>query len=207
MAFLILFLLALYVLFDVNYFIRNIILLLTGCLRWRQLKRPLLEPDVTAGRCMLSDLDYMMHMNNAKYLHAFELGRAAFGLKNKLWYKARKQAAYFLLSAQVIRYRRPVALFQAFEVHTKIVYWQDRDVYIQQELTTLKDNFIRATCMVKMTLVNGTLSDLLTSLAVDPSSQPPLVPPEVQYFMDYNRANSEKLAGERDRLLTATLSH
>lgn len=206
MAFLILLLLVLYILFDVNYFIRNIALLITGCLRWKNLRRPILEPDVTAGRCMLSDLDYMLHMNNAKYLQAFEIGRAAFGLKNKLWAKARKQNAHFLISAQVVRYRRPVSLFQAFEIHTKLVYWQDKEIYIQQELITLKDNFIRATCMVKMTLVNGRLADLLASLAVDASAQPLTLPPEVQHFIDYNRANSDRLAAERDRLLTATRS-
>lgn len=177
---------------------------MTAFLRWKHSRRPILEPDVTTGRCTFHDLDYMWHMNNAKYLNAFEFGRAAFGLKNKLWDKARKQNAHFLISAQVIRYRRPVALFQAFEIHTKLVYWQDRDIYVQQELITLKDNFIRATCMVKMTLVNGTLADILTSLGVDASAQPPVVPPEVQHFMDYNRANSEKLAAERDRSLTAT---
>ncbi|KAL1416676.1 hypothetical protein MTO96_027621 [Rhipicephalus appendiculatus] len=96
-----------------------IVLMVRGLLRWRHMKRPFLEPDVTTGRCSLSDLDHMMHMNNVKYLRAFEFGRAAFGLKNRLWHKARDLRAHLLISAQVVRYRRPVTLFQAFEIHSK----------------------------------------------------------------------------------------
>ncbi|XP_077518715.1 protein THEM6-like isoform X1 [Amblyomma americanum] len=195
------FLLTLYILFDVNYFLQYIVLMTTGFLRWRHLKRPLLEPDVTTGRCSLSDLDHMMHMNNAKYLRAFEFGRAAFGLKNRLWHKAKKLKAHLLISAQVVRYRRPVTVFQAFEIRSKIVYWEGRDIYIEQELVTVKDNFVRATCVVKMTLVNGTLDDLLISLNVDPSSKPTPMPAEIQHFMDYNQASSVKLNAERDRSL------
>ncbi|KAK8774857.1 hypothetical protein V5799_010610 [Amblyomma americanum] len=116
------FLLTLYILFDVNYFLQYIVLMTTGFLRWRHLKRPLLEPDVTTGRCSLSDLDHMMHMNNAKYLRAFEFGRAAFGLKNRLWHKAKKLKAHLLISAQVVRYRRPVTVFQAFEIRSKCCF-------------------------------------------------------------------------------------
>lgn len=193
--------LTLYVLFDVNYFIQYSLIMVRGFLRWRHMKRPLLEPDVTTGRCSLCDLDHMMHMNNVKYLRAFEFGRAAFGLKNRLWQKAKKLKAHLLISAQVVRYRRPVTLFQAFEIHSKIVYWEDRDVYIEQQLITVGDNFVRAVCMVKMTLVDGALNDLLTSLDVDPTSKPTPVPRDIQLFMDYNRASSAKLNAEKDRLL------
>uniref|UniRef100_A0A023GBZ8 Protein THEM6 n=1 Tax=Amblyomma triste TaxID=251400 RepID=A0A023GBZ8_AMBTT len=195
------FLLTLYVLFDVNYFLQYVVIVITGFLRWRHMKRPLLEPDVTTGRCSLSDLDHMFHMNNAKYLRAFEFGRAAFGLKNRLWHKAKKLNAHLLISAQVIRYRRPVTVFQAFEIRSKIVYWDGRDIYIEQELITINDSFVRATCVVKMTLVSGTLDDLLTSLNVDPSSKPTPIPAEIQHFMGYNQANSVKLNTERDMAL------
>lgn len=193
--------LALYVLFDVNYFIQYIVLMVRGFLRWRHMKRPLLEPDVTTGRCSLSDLDHMMHMNNVKYLRAFEFGRAAFGLKNRLWHKAKDLKAHLLISAQVVRYRRPVTLFQAFEIYSKIVYWEDRDIFIEQQLITVNDSFVRAVCLVKMTLVDGALNDLLTSLDVDPSSKPTPVPRDIQLFIDYNRASSAKLNAERDKLL------
>lgn len=160
-----------------------------------------MEPDVTTGRCSLSDLDHMVHMNNVKYLRAFEFGRAAFGLKNRLWHKAKELNAHLLISAQVVRYRRAVTLFQAFEIHSKIVYWEDRDIFIEQQLITVNDGFVRAVCMVKMTLVDGALNDLLTSLDVDPASKPTPVPRDIQLFIDYNRASSTKLNAERDRLL------
>uniref|UniRef100_A0A6G5AFI1 Protein THEM6 n=1 Tax=Rhipicephalus microplus TaxID=6941 RepID=A0A6G5AFI1_RHIMP len=192
--------LVLYVLFDVNYFIQYILLIARGFLLWRHTKRPFLEPDVTTGMCSLSDLDHMIHMNNVKYLRAFEFGRAAFGTKNGLWRNARVLKAHLLISAQVVRYRRPVTLFQAFEIHSKVVYWEDRDIFIEQQMITVNDNFVRAVCLVKMTLVDGTLNDLLTSLDVDPSSKPMPVPRDIQLFIDYNRASSAKLNAQRDKL-------
>lgn len=182
----------LYVIIDVNYFLANIFVILSYILRRKRICRSLLDVDSSWGICFPSDLDHMLHMNNAKYLRAFEFARAAFGLNNNFWVSCRDIQATVLVSSQVIRYRKPVFVFQCYNILTKVAFWEGRDLYVEQQLITTSDKFVRATCLVKLTLVNGDMDKLLKVMPVEQSLIPKTVPTEVGHFRNYNEANSSK---------------
>lgn len=65
----------------------------------------------------------MYHMNHAKYLRAFEYGRAVFvgdtGLLQGMLDSA-KQGKFYVVSAIAIRYRRQVRCFERYRILTKV---------------------------------------------------------------------------------------
>uniref|UniRef100_A0A6B0V285 Protein THEM6 n=1 Tax=Ixodes ricinus TaxID=34613 RepID=A0A6B0V285_IXORI len=184
----------LYAIVDVNYFTWNIILITAYALKWKRTARcSLLEPDYYTGISFPSDIDHLWHMNNAKYPRAFEYARAAFGLKNKLWTTARKLDTKMLITSQTIRYRKPLTAFQWYQITTKVVFIEGRDIYVEQHLVTTSDNIVRATCMVKLTMTKGMVEDVLRAMNLDPSVCPKEMPVEVAHFIAYNEANSTRL--------------
>ncbi|XP_064481600.1 protein THEM6-like [Ornithodoros turicata] len=185
-------LLCLYFFLDVNYFLRHVTLMLLYHLRWKRRRLPLDAPDSSRGMCRLTDLDHMCHMNNARYLRAFEYGRTCFGLKNGLWKAAANLKKTLLVAAVAVRYRKPLKLFQKYHIVTKLVHCQGRDLYVDQQLITDSDNFVRATCLAKMTLTSGSVEELLAALKENPSKFTD-APAEVKQFVDYNTMNSERL--------------
>uniref|UniRef100_A0A4D5RQ09 Protein THEM6 n=1 Tax=Ixodes scapularis TaxID=6945 RepID=A0A4D5RQ09_IXOSC len=184
----------LYAIVDVNYLNWNIILITAYALKWRKTARcSLLEPDCYTGISFPSDMDHLWHMNNAKYPRAFEYARAVFGLKSELLITARQLGTTMVMTSQTIRYRKPLTVFQWYRITTKVVFIEGRDIYVEQQLATTSDNFVRATCMVKLTMTKGTVEDVLKAMNLDPAVCPKEVPVEIRHFIAYNEANSSRL--------------
>lgn len=74
----------------------------------------------------------------------------------------------------------------------QVAFWEGRDLYVEQQLITTSDKFVRATCLVKLTLVNGDMDKLLKVMPVEQSLILKTVPTEVGHFRNYNEANSSK---------------
>ncbi|CAN7943328.1 unnamed protein product [Ixodes hexagonus] len=185
----------LYAFVDVNYFIWHLVVIaMYATFRWKRAARcTLFDTDCYTGISFPSDIDHMGHMNNARYIRAFEYARAAFGLRSKLWSTARKLQASILIASQVVRYRKPIGVFQRYRITTRVVFFQGKDLYVEQQLLTTCDNFVRATCVVKLTMTNGGVDDLFKALGLDPSTSPKEMPVEIGDFIAYNEANSSRL--------------
>ena len=67
----------------------------------------------------------------------------------------------FLVNAISIRYRHSLQLFQKFEVHTKILSWDEKVLYLEQRLITTSDNFVAAIALVKMAIKGITTPELI----------------------------------------------
>ena len=91
----------------------------------------LLRPTVLRGMVLPSDIDFLMHMNNSKYLREMDFGRSKLYLESGLREQARKVRASTLVAAISIRYRRSLQLWQLFTL-------------------TGRDGFVHAIAFVKM---------------------------------------------------------
>jgi acyl-CoA thioesterase FadM len=70
-----------------------------------------------------------------------------------------------------IRYRRELKPFQKFDVVSKIVGWDDRNMFIEQRIVV--GGFVHAVATSKMVMAKGTFTAVLEALGhMDPS--PPL---------------------------------
>lgn len=113
-----------------NLWLRLLLLVLTARLR-PALKLP---HDVSSVRfrVWLHDLDTSLHMNNGRYLTLMDLGRLDMLLRSGLWRAVLKNGWTPIASAILIRYRRELSPFQAFDITTCLLAWNDTLVVMEQ---------------------------------------------------------------------------
>mmetsp|Transcript_3031 Transcript_3031/g.6645 ORF Transcript_3031/g.6645 Transcript_3031/m.6645 type:complete len:219 (+) Transcript_3031:183-839(+) len=89
-------------------------------------------PHVYSSRAGLFDVDLMFHMNNASYLTHAELARwewTAFG--GTLAANLRTQS-YFIVTASMIRFRREIGPWKKFDIETRLVSIDTRNLWVYQ---------------------------------------------------------------------------
>ncbi len=95
--------------------------------------RPL-EDSTLDLRVWPPDLDLMGHVNNGRYLTFMDLGRLDLIARSGLWRIAlRRRWTPVIVSAQV-RFRRALKLWDRFTLHTRVLGWDERWVYIEHRL-------------------------------------------------------------------------
>jgi acyl-CoA thioesterase FadM len=112
----------------VNLFLRLLLLMLTARFRPRcgalgpSRKRFLVWPP---------DLDVLFHVNNGVYLSMLDVARVDLILRSGVAAVLRRHGLYPVVAAETIRFRRSLQLFQAFEVETEIIGWDEKAFIIQ----------------------------------------------------------------------------
>jgi acyl-CoA thioesterase FadM len=129
----------------VNLFARLLWLLVVGRFRSRC---DVLGPVRTPFRVMPTDLDVLMHMNNGVYLSLLDLGRTDLMIRSRLLGPVRRRGWYPVVTAESIRFRRSLELFQRFHVETRVLGWDERSIYLSQR-------FVRGDEVVASALVAG----------------------------------------------------
>lgn len=100
----------------------------------RPTRRGILEESVVRFRVWPNDLDTNLHMNNGRYLTLMDLGRLDLLLHNGAIPFVLKNKWYPVLAGTQLRFRRPLNLFQKFEIRTRIVTWDFKWVYLEQRI-------------------------------------------------------------------------
>jgi len=102
-------------------------------------KRPRFSPLLTEFRLRFrvwpNDLDTNGHMNNGRYLTLLDLGRFDLLLRIGAAGPALKKKWYPVLGACQVRFRKPLNLWQTFEMTTRIAGWDEKWVYLEQRMT------------------------------------------------------------------------
>lgn len=106
--------------------------------------RDLLAEQSYAGRVLPSDLDLLLHMNNARYLREADVARAAHLARCGVLGALRALGARAVLAASCARYRRSLRLLEPFEVRTRLLGWDDRAFYVEARFISLRDGFVCA---------------------------------------------------------------
>lgn len=154
-----------------NLFLRLIILLLR--LRWMP-RVGFFDTVRLPLRALLSDIDFNMHMNNARYLGMMDLGRVQLmgqmGLLRALFRKKWTPVA----QAVEIRYIRDIRPFAAFVLESRLLGWDDKYWYMEQRFVSGKT--VHAVALVRGLFLEGRTkipSSRLAELAgADPVSPP-----------------------------------
>lgn len=94
----------------------------------------MVETSVLRFRVMPTDLDFNMHMTNARY-HAFmDLGRLDLIIRTGLWRLLLRRHWQPVLGGAVVRFRRPLKPFQRFELRSRMLCWDDKWLYIEHRV-------------------------------------------------------------------------
>jgi len=96
------------------------------------------EPCEAIGPCRSrfrvypNDLDLNGHVNNGVYLTYADLGR--FDLLSRAGYfgKILKNGWYPVVVAETIRFYRSLKVFQRFTIETRVIGWDEKNVFLEQ---------------------------------------------------------------------------
>lgn len=185
------------------YLLRNLKVFLVG------LTRPGLHPLETSKlnlRVRITDLDYNLHMNNARYLEAFEMGR--FDLMTKMGAAVvsfRDGLAPVVATAHVV-YRTSLSPFQAYTVQTRVAGWDEKYFYIEQDMVSNGNKVVHATALMKATFLKKgkTLPPMDFLKAINVEAPLPLQIPE--YILKLVEGETPQYEAMRSRRDAATLA-
>lgn len=160
MGFGLILLLILYIIWDVNYFIRCVFTVALG--RLFQRKRKISETTTIYGLCTTQDVDiFIRHMNNARYVRELDFARFHFYGLTGLYEGVRKHKGGAVQGASSVRYRKTIPIFSPYKIETKLVWWDEKAIYLEQKFITLSDGFVRAIAMSKQCITNCNVVQLL----------------------------------------------
>jgi len=106
----------------------------------RQHIRPLpslgvLEDDHLRLRVLPNDIDFNMHMNNARYFAIMDYARTHLLARTRLLEHIVHSRWQPLVGAAWVTYRRSLPLFSAFSLTSRMVCWDERWFYMEQTFT------------------------------------------------------------------------
>jgi YbgC/YbaW family acyl-CoA thioester hydrolase len=117
---------------------------------WRANRARKLKPLETSEaqfRVMPNDLDIFMHMNNGRYLTIMDLGRTDLLVRSGFFAEARKRGWYPVVGTATIDYKKSLELFERYTLSTRLISWDDRWFYIEQQF--IKGDRVAASAKVK----------------------------------------------------------
>lgn len=108
--------------------------LMTEWLRHRHRRLGLFETHVTRLTCLPWDLDPWMELNNGRTLTLFDLGRMPLSLRLGMVDALRANGWGMTAAGTHCRYRRRVRLFHRVEMHSRLIGWDARFLYVEQAM-------------------------------------------------------------------------
>jgi acyl-CoA thioesterase FadM len=82
------------------------------------------------------DLDFNLHMNNGRYLTVMDLGRTDLLVRSGLLGAVWRGRWTPLVGSALVRFRKSLRPFQAFELRTRVLCWDDRWFVFEQRITS-----------------------------------------------------------------------
>ena len=99
-------------------------------------RRPVLCASRLRLRVLPNDLDLNLHMNNARYLSMFDLGKIDVMIRSGVAGAAYRRRWRPLIGGNVVRHRFGLRPFCRFRLTTRVLCWDDRWFYFQHEVAT-----------------------------------------------------------------------
>lgn len=159
-----------------NLLVRFLLVLLGA---WRRSKLDVLATSSLAMRVWPTDLDVQMHMNNGRYLSLMDLGRIDLLVRSGFWREAQRRGWFPLVGGSVIEYRRPLRVFERYQLTTRVLGWNEHWFYVEQSFR-LGDK-VAATATVKAMIrgASGAVPPAEALAAVGVSGPSPALPEHI----------------------------
>ena len=91
-----------------------------------------LDISVIKLRVLLNDLDLNRHMNNGRFLTIMDLGRMDLLTRTGILTLAVKNKWMPIVGTASIDFKRPLKLWQRYELHSKVYAWDEKWIYLEQ---------------------------------------------------------------------------
>ncbi|XP_013916495.1 PREDICTED: protein THEM6 [Thamnophis sirtalis] len=146
-----------------------------------------------------SDLDLLVHMNNARYPREADMARCVFMVRCGLFQAIWALGGHTMLSASCCRFRRSMHLLERFTIRTRIRGWDQRAFFLEQRFVSTRDGFVCAVLLVRQH-VAGTTPGTAVEKVCRRKMESPALSEEIQHWSRYNEASSQNLRMESDVL-------
>ncbi len=156
----------------------------------------MLDECVLAFRVMPADLDINLHMNNGRYLQIMDLGRFDYIIRAGLFAEMRRRRWMPLVGSETIRFRRSLAPFRTYQLHTRLVYWDDKWFFFEQRFTARGE--LIASAMVKG-LLRGREGNVAPAAVLVVGGHVLEAPPAMSGIDDWNEADAKLFEVARSR--------
>jgi acyl-CoA thioesterase FadM len=149
-----------------------------------------LEEDRLSMRVWPNDIDFNLHLNNARYLSMMDYGRMHLLARTRILGHVIRSRWTPLVGAVWMTYRRSLPLFARFTLSSRTVCWDERWFYMEQTFTSSEG--LAAVGWVKGLLrgPDGTLDPQKVLDAVSPGV---VSPPMPEAIATWNELTREKL--------------
>lgn len=123
-----------------------------------------LDTSVLSMRVWPNDIDLNLHLTNGRYLSMMDLGRFDLVLRTGLLGVMLKRRWRPIVAAVTIKYRRALAPFASFRLHSRVIAWDDKWIFFEQRFERGGSDV--AVALVKG-IVRGPKGNVPTSEVVD----------------------------------------
>lgn len=106
-----------------------------------------LEASVLRFRVWPNDLDLNFHMNNGRFLSLMDLGRFDLTARTALGRAMMRGRWKPLIGGLSMRYRKSLEPFESYELHTRLLGWDTKWLYLEQRF--LKQGDVAAEGVVR----------------------------------------------------------
>ncbi|MGB7430884.1 MAG: thioesterase family protein [Ahrensia sp.] len=108
-------------------------------------------------RCLPTDLDIALHMNNGRYLTIADLGRWDMMVRIRFWKIMRAKGWHPVVGSSKIWHRASLMPFQPFDLTTKVLFWDEKWTYIEHRFEGVGDKAGKLYCriVVKTLFLHG----------------------------------------------------
>lgn len=150
----------------------------------------LLEEDCLRLRVWPNDIDFNLHMNNARYLSWMDYGRMHLLARARLLEHIFRDRWMPLVGAVWMTYRRSLALFAPFTLTSRLMCWDERWFYLEQTFNGREG--LAAVGWVKGALrgQEGVIDPRRVLERIEPGIVSPAIP---EAIVDWNELTREKL--------------
>ncbi|XP_058126544.1 protein THEM6 [Anopheles ziemanni] len=205
-------LVALYALFELHYFLRMCLCVLSA--RFLKKRMHILDTSSVVGLCLTNDIDTLLyHMNNARYLREIDFARVDFYERTSLYRTIRSKGGSVVQGATTIRYRRFIRPFTRFTISSRIVYWDNQSIFMEHRFVGGTDGFIHCIALCRQRVMQCSVDDVMATLlksgiALQGAMGTPKKPPQATSSTEYlERAeNGTSGSGGPNVLDSASLS-
>jgi len=103
-------------------------------------------------RCMLTDIDFNMHMTNSRYHSFMDLSRVDMTMRSGAWPRVRQEGMLPALGSSSIRFRRAIRPLQKFTITCRMLSWDEKWIYMEHRFLAEGDVF--AIAVVKAAFID-----------------------------------------------------
>jgi len=125
--------------------------------------------------CWPWDIDPWRELNNGRTLTLYDLGRTVLFARAGIIAMMRAKRWIGTIAGASIRYRHRLRAFERFELHSRVVGWDDRFVYVEQAM--VRHGRCMSHGLLRMAVVSAdglvATADLAAALGI-PQESPPL---------------------------------